>query len=154
MRLLADLNAWGDNLWWQTHDRKVLKRVNLLIVDVLRQGNEGIGKPEPLKHDFGGGPVRPLLTQARTSWAVLPGASLSSCSSCVSVVAALRNRYRPSLLTSAGMRNPNEKALMVPRTRPSGRSCSSWPRTVNARNMPCAKCGAPWSPPCWKHSAT
>ena len=54
MRLLADLNAWGDNLWWQTQDRKVLKRVNLLIVDVLRQGNEGIGKPEPLKHDFAG----------------------------------------------------------------------------------------------------
>jgi toxin YoeB len=35
-------------------DRKVLKRINLLIQDVMRNGNEGIGKPEPLKHDVAG----------------------------------------------------------------------------------------------------
>ena len=46
MRLLWDLNAWEDYLWWQTQDPKVLKRVNLLIADVLRQGNEGIGPEE------------------------------------------------------------------------------------------------------------
>ena len=54
MRLLRDPNAWEDYLCWQTQDRKVLKRVNLLIADVLRNGNEGIGKPEPLRHDFPG----------------------------------------------------------------------------------------------------
>lgn len=54
MRLLWDLNAWEDYLWWQTQDRKVLKRVNLLIADVLRNGNEGIGKPESLKRDVAG----------------------------------------------------------------------------------------------------
>jgi toxin YoeB len=52
MRLVWDVNAWEDYLWWQTQDRKVLKRINLLIQDVRR--NEGIGKPEPLKHDFAG----------------------------------------------------------------------------------------------------
>jgi len=45
MRLLWDVNAWEDYLWWQTQDRKVLRRVNLLIEDVLRHGNEGTGKP-------------------------------------------------------------------------------------------------------------
>ena len=55
MRLVWDANAWEDCLWWQTQDRKVLKRINLLIRDVIRNGNEGVGKPEPLlKHDFAG----------------------------------------------------------------------------------------------------
>ena len=33
--------------------RKVLKRINRLLEDIQRNGNEGIGKPEALKHDFG-----------------------------------------------------------------------------------------------------
>ena len=54
MRLVWDPNAWEDYLWWQAQDRKVLKRVNQLIEDVVRNGSEGIGKPEPLKHDVAG----------------------------------------------------------------------------------------------------
>lgn len=54
MRLLWDLDASLNHLWWQTQERKVLQRANLLIADVLRQGNEGNGKPEPLEHDFAG----------------------------------------------------------------------------------------------------
>lgn len=54
MRLVWDSNAWEDYLWWQSQDRKTLKRVNLLIHDVVRNGNEGIGKPGPLKYDFAG----------------------------------------------------------------------------------------------------
>ncbi|MBB5806873.1 toxin YoeB [Saccharothrix ecbatanensis] len=46
--------AWDAYLWWQTEDRKVLKRVNDLIKDIRRHGNEGIGKPIPLKHGFQG----------------------------------------------------------------------------------------------------
>jgi len=46
--------GWEDYLWWQKQDRKVLKRINTLIADVIRNGNEGIGKPEPLKHGFSG----------------------------------------------------------------------------------------------------
>ena len=54
MRLVWDINAWEDYLWWQTQDRKILRRINQLIGDVLRNGNDGIGKPEPLRYDFAG----------------------------------------------------------------------------------------------------
>ncbi|AKK02499.1 Txe/YoeB family addiction module toxin [Corynebacterium epidermidicanis] len=54
MLLTWDENVWEDYLWWQAHDRKVLKRINTLIKDIARNGNEGIGKPEPLKHEFAG----------------------------------------------------------------------------------------------------
>lgn len=54
MQLVWDINAWEDYLWWRNQDRKVLKRINQLIQDVMRNGNEGIGKPEPLKYDFAG----------------------------------------------------------------------------------------------------
>ena len=46
--------GWNDYLYWQTQDKKTLKRVNKLIQDIERNGYEGIGKPEPLKHDLAG----------------------------------------------------------------------------------------------------
>jgi len=46
--------AWDDYLYWQTQDKKTLKRINLLIKDIERNGNEGIGKPEPLKGNLSG----------------------------------------------------------------------------------------------------
>lgn len=54
MLIVFSAQAWEDCLWWQSQDRKTLKRINALIEDVARNGNEGLGKPEPLKHDFGG----------------------------------------------------------------------------------------------------
>jgi toxin YoeB len=54
VRVVFSARAWDDYLWWQQQDRKLLKRINQLIEDVLRNGNEGIGKPEPLKHGFQG----------------------------------------------------------------------------------------------------
>jgi toxin YoeB len=55
-RLLAwTSEAWEDCLFWQTQDRKTLRRVDLLIADALRDDPfEGIGKPEPLKHALAG----------------------------------------------------------------------------------------------------
>jgi len=48
-------SGWEDYLYWQTQDRKTLKRINLLIEDVLRDDPfEGIGKPEPFKHALAG----------------------------------------------------------------------------------------------------
>ena len=41
-------NGWTDYVYWQTEDRKTLKKINQLIDDICRNGNEGIGKPEPL----------------------------------------------------------------------------------------------------------
>ena len=54
MRLLWEDDAWEDYLYWQTQDRKMLKRVNALIKDICRSTFDGIGKPEPLKHDLSG----------------------------------------------------------------------------------------------------
>lgn len=54
MKLVWAAEGWEDYLWWQEHDRKVLKRINALIVDISRNGNQGIGKPEQLKHEFTG----------------------------------------------------------------------------------------------------
>jgi toxin YoeB len=46
--------AWEDYLYWQGRDKKTLKRVNALIKDIERNGNSGIGKPEPLKYEYRG----------------------------------------------------------------------------------------------------
>ena len=48
------LEAWSDDLFWQTQDRKTLKRINSLIKDALRTPFDGIGKPEPLKGNLSG----------------------------------------------------------------------------------------------------
>lgn len=40
--------GWEDYLYWETEDRKTLKKINELIKDISRNGNDGIGKPEPL----------------------------------------------------------------------------------------------------------
>jgi toxin YoeB len=53
-RLAFDPNGWEDYVYWQTQDRKTLKRVNQLITDVLRDPFAGIGKPEPLRHILSG----------------------------------------------------------------------------------------------------
>ena len=47
-------DAWEDYLYWQTQDKKTLKRINRLITDMDRNWYEGIGEPEPLKHDLQG----------------------------------------------------------------------------------------------------
>jgi len=46
--------SWNDYLYWQTQDKKTLKRINRLINDVKRSPFEGIGKPEPLKENLSG----------------------------------------------------------------------------------------------------
>lgn len=46
--------AWNHYLYWQSEDKKILKKINELIQDIERNGNEGLGKPEPLKHELSG----------------------------------------------------------------------------------------------------
>lgn len=49
-----DKDAWTEYLYWQSQDRKTLKKINNLIEDIQRNGAmRGIGKPEPLKHRSG-----------------------------------------------------------------------------------------------------
>lgn len=40
--------AWEEYLYWQTQDRKIIKKINNLIKDIDRNGYHYIGKPEPL----------------------------------------------------------------------------------------------------------
>jgi len=54
VKLIFSEHAWNDYLHWQKNDKKILKRINLLIKDVQRSPCEGIGKPEPLKHALSG----------------------------------------------------------------------------------------------------
>jgi toxin YoeB len=55
MKISWDRDAWDDYLWWQANNRQLLRRINQLIEDVVRNGNaEGIGKPERLRHQFDG----------------------------------------------------------------------------------------------------
>ncbi len=54
MKIIFSDNAWKDYLYWQQTDKKILNRVNELILDIQRNKYKGIGKPEPLKHSLAG----------------------------------------------------------------------------------------------------
>jgi len=49
-----DEDAWIDYVYWQTEDKKTLKRINMLIKDIERNGHNGLGNPEPLKGNLSG----------------------------------------------------------------------------------------------------
>jgi toxin YoeB len=53
-RLMWTDLAWNDYLYWQSTDKKILKRVNELIKDIQRNPFDGIGKPEALKFELRG----------------------------------------------------------------------------------------------------
>ncbi len=48
------IHAWEDYLYWQKKDKRIVKRINALVKDILRHPFDGIGKPEPLKHKWSG----------------------------------------------------------------------------------------------------
>lgn len=54
MKITFSTKAWEQYLYWQQNDKKVLKRINLLVKDIQRSPFEGVGKPEPLKHALSG----------------------------------------------------------------------------------------------------
>lgn len=54
MKLLWEDRAWNDYIYWQGQDKKRLKRVNKLLMDISRNPFDGIGKPEPLKGNLSG----------------------------------------------------------------------------------------------------
>ena len=54
MRIAFTPHGWEDYVHWQTPDRAMLKRINRLLEDVIRDPFGGIGKPEPLKHALAG----------------------------------------------------------------------------------------------------
>ena len=46
--------AWQEYIYWQTQDKRTLKRINSILQDIIRNGYDGIAKPEPLKEDLSG----------------------------------------------------------------------------------------------------
>ena len=52
-KVFSDI-AWQHYQYWIVTDRKILKKINELIRDIERNGNDGIGKPEPLKNELSG----------------------------------------------------------------------------------------------------
>ncbi|MFV0341468.1 MAG: Txe/YoeB family addiction module toxin [Anaerocolumna sp.] len=54
MKLIWFDEAWDDYVYWQTQDKKTLKKINSLIKEITRTPFEGTGKPEPLKHQLQG----------------------------------------------------------------------------------------------------
>lgn len=65
MKLNFASNAWEDYLYWQSTDRRILKRVNLLIRDIQQSPVDGLGKPEPLKHALSGFWSRRIMGEHR-----------------------------------------------------------------------------------------
>jgi toxin YoeB len=54
LKLIFSDHAWDDYQFWQKTDKQILRRINNLIKDTMRNPFEGIGKPEPLKHALSG----------------------------------------------------------------------------------------------------
>jgi toxin YoeB len=70
MRVVFTDSAWSDYLWFQEHDRKLIKRINQLIKETSRSPFEGIGKPEPLKGELTGYWSRRITQEHRLIYSV------------------------------------------------------------------------------------
>lgn len=84
MKLVFAENAWQDYLYWQAHDKKILKRINQLIQEIQREPFVGVGKPEPLKHALSGYWSRRINDEHRIVYKVEQDALL---------IAQLRHHY-------------------------------------------------------------
>lgn len=67
-----DIAAFEDLAWWIEQERKVALRIISLIKDIGREPFSGIGKPEPLRHDFKGCWSRRIDKEHRIIYQVLP----------------------------------------------------------------------------------
>ncbi|WP_244928181.1 Txe/YoeB family addiction module toxin [Nocardioides sp. W7] len=70
MRLAVTPNGWDDYTYWLQADRQILKRINRLIDDAVRDPTQGIGKPEPLKHMLAGAWSRRITDEHRLVYLV------------------------------------------------------------------------------------
>jgi toxin YoeB len=70
VRLVFTDLGWEDYVHWQTADRQLLKRINRLIDDTLRDPSSGIGKPEPLKYGIAGAWSRRITEEHRLVYRV------------------------------------------------------------------------------------
>jgi len=54
VKIIFSEHAWEDYQYWVETDRQMLKRVNRLIQEIVREPFSGVGKPEALKHGLAG----------------------------------------------------------------------------------------------------
>ena len=70
MKIIFADRAWEDFTYWVEHDRKVAKRIICLLKEIERAPFQGIGKPEPLKHNLAGFWSRRITDEHRLVYAV------------------------------------------------------------------------------------
>ena len=70
MRLVFVRQGWEDYQYWQREDRSIVKRINRLIEDTLRDPASGVGKPEPLKYGVAGAWSRRITEEHRLVYLV------------------------------------------------------------------------------------
>ena len=74
MKLTFSEQAWEDYLYWQSHDRRTLQRINALLKEIMRTPFSGTGKPEPLRHALSGYWSRRIDGEHRLVYRVTPTA--------------------------------------------------------------------------------
>jgi toxin YoeB len=70
MKLIFTEKSWDDYLYWQKSDKQIAKKINQLIKDIKRDPFNGIGKPEPLKHELSGFWSRRITNEHRLVYEV------------------------------------------------------------------------------------
>lgn len=73
MKLVFSDEAWEDYLCWQKQDRRMLERINKLILETQRDPFAGVGKPEPLKHALSGFCSRRITDEHRMVYRAADG---------------------------------------------------------------------------------
>lgn len=54
MKLTFASEGWEDYVYWQKQDKRMVERINKLVLKVQRDPFAGVGKPEQLKHALAG----------------------------------------------------------------------------------------------------
>ena len=80
MKIIWSEKSWDDYLYWQNTDKQLVKKINQLIKDIQRDPFDGIGKPEPLKHQFSGFWYRRITDEHRLVYEITQNSiAIASC---------------------------------------------------------------------------
>jgi toxin YoeB len=70
MKIVFTKKAWNEYISWENEDKRILNKLNTLIEDIVRNGNKGLGKPEPLIGDLTGFWSRRLTVKDRLVYTI------------------------------------------------------------------------------------
>lgn len=113
MRLVWDINAWKDYVWWQSQDRKTLKRIKVLVQDIIGNGNDGIESANRSRCDM----TSPAIGRGGSPMNTVSFTRSSMMSRCGS---------RPVATTTADRRQVHETTLKLPGQQSSVRQRFQW----------------------------